>query len=33
MQMVGLSFLLYRHDLAGLPMYRTGLWLTALARS
>src|SRR5258707_15755440 len=31
MQMVGLSILLYRHELLGLPMYRVGLWLTALA--
>jgi CDP-diacylglycerol--glycerol-3-phosphate 3-phosphatidyltransferase/cardiolipin synthase len=27
-QMVGLSLLLYRRDLAGLPMYAIGIWLT-----
>jgi CDP-diacylglycerol--glycerol-3-phosphate 3-phosphatidyltransferase len=30
-QMTGLSLLLYRHDLLGLPTYRAGLWLTGLA--
>ena len=31
LQMVGVSLLLYRHDLFGLPMYRLGQWLTVLA--
>jgi CDP-diacylglycerol--glycerol-3-phosphate 3-phosphatidyltransferase len=31
LQMTGLSLMLYRHDLLGVPMYRSGLWLTALA--
>jgi CDP-diacylglycerol--glycerol-3-phosphate 3-phosphatidyltransferase len=31
LQMVGLSLLLYRHDLLGLPIYRLGLWLTVVA--
>jgi CDP-diacylglycerol--glycerol-3-phosphate 3-phosphatidyltransferase/cardiolipin synthase len=31
MQMAGLSLMLYRHDLLGLPVYRSGLWLTGLA--
>jgi phosphatidylglycerophosphate synthase len=30
-QMVGLTMLLYRRDLFGLPVYRIGLWLTVLA--
>jgi CDP-diacylglycerol--glycerol-3-phosphate 3-phosphatidyltransferase len=30
-QMVGLSMLLYRSDLLGLPIYRIGLWLTVAA--
>ncbi len=31
MQIVGLSLLLFRHDLLGLPIYRMGLALTAVA--
>jgi CDP-diacylglycerol--glycerol-3-phosphate 3-phosphatidyltransferase/cardiolipin synthase len=31
LQMVGLTLLLYRHDLLGLPIYRLGLWLTVVA--
>jgi phosphatidylglycerophosphate synthase len=31
MQIVGLSFLLYRQDLFGLPIYNLGLVLTAVA--
>jgi CDP-diacylglycerol--glycerol-3-phosphate 3-phosphatidyltransferase len=31
LQMVGLSLLLYRHDMLGLPMYAMGQWLTLLA--
>jgi CDP-diacylglycerol--glycerol-3-phosphate 3-phosphatidyltransferase len=31
LQMVGLSLLLYRHDLFGLPTYRFGVWLTIVA--
>src|SRR6267154_2780277 len=31
MQIVGLSFLLYRQDLFGLPIYNLGLLLTAIA--
>ncbi len=30
-QMVGLTMLLYRSDLVGLPIYRIGLWLTVVA--
>ncbi len=30
-QMVGVSLLLYRHELLGLPMYRLGKWLTVAA--
>jgi CDP-diacylglycerol--glycerol-3-phosphate 3-phosphatidyltransferase len=30
-QMVGVSLLLYRHDLLGLPMYVIGKWLTVFA--
>ena len=30
-QMVGVSLLLYRHDLLGLPMYLLGQWLTVVA--
>jgi phosphatidylglycerophosphate synthase len=29
--MVGLSLLLYRHDLLGLPIYRLGEWLLVVA--
>jgi CDP-diacylglycerol---glycerol-3-phosphate 3-phosphatidyltransferase len=31
LQMVGLSLLLYRHELLGLPIYRFGLWLMLVA--
>jgi CDP-diacylglycerol--glycerol-3-phosphate 3-phosphatidyltransferase len=31
MQMVGLTMLLYRSNLLGLPIYEIGLWLTVLA--
>ncbi|MFO1399848.1 MAG: CDP-diacylglycerol--glycerol-3-phosphate 3-phosphatidyltransferase [Steroidobacteraceae bacterium] len=31
LQMVGLSLMLYRHDIAGLPVYAAGTWLTASA--
>jgi CDP-diacylglycerol--glycerol-3-phosphate 3-phosphatidyltransferase len=31
LQIVGLAMMLYRHDLVGLPVYRTGLALTVLA--
>ena len=31
MQIVGLSFLLFREDLFGLPIYLLGLWLTGVA--
>jgi CDP-diacylglycerol---glycerol-3-phosphate 3-phosphatidyltransferase len=31
LQMVGLTMLLFRADLLGLPIYRIGLWLTVLA--
>ena len=31
LQMVGLSLLLYRHDLQGLPTYRLGAWLLVVA--
>jgi CDP-diacylglycerol--glycerol-3-phosphate 3-phosphatidyltransferase/cardiolipin synthase len=31
LQMVGLSLLLYRRDLLGLPMYAIGQWLTVVA--
>jgi CDP-diacylglycerol---glycerol-3-phosphate 3-phosphatidyltransferase len=30
-QMVGLTMLLYRIDLLGLPIYRIGVWLTVIA--
>jgi len=30
-QMVGLTMLLFRHELLGLPIYRLGQWLTVLA--
>jgi CDP-diacylglycerol--glycerol-3-phosphate 3-phosphatidyltransferase len=30
-QMVGISLLLYRHDILGLPVYRIGEWLTLAA--
>jgi phosphatidylglycerophosphate synthase len=30
-QMVGLSLLLYRHDLPGFPTYRIGAWLLVVA--
>ena len=30
-QMVGLSLLLFRHDLFGLPVYQVGQWLTVFA--
>jgi CDP-diacylglycerol---glycerol-3-phosphate 3-phosphatidyltransferase len=30
-QMVGISFLLYRHDILGQPVYRIGAWLTLAA--
>ena len=30
-QMVGVSMLLYRHDLLGVPMYACGQWLTVVA--
>jgi phosphatidylglycerophosphate synthase len=29
--MVGLSFMLYRYDILGLPIYTMGLWLTVAA--
>ena len=29
--MVGVTLLLYRHDLLGLPMYLLGQWLTVFA--
>lgn len=29
--MVGLSLMLYRHDILGLPVYAVGTWLTASA--
>jgi CDP-diacylglycerol--glycerol-3-phosphate 3-phosphatidyltransferase len=31
LQMVGLSFMLYRHDIVGLPVYGLGIWLTGTA--
>jgi CDP-diacylglycerol--glycerol-3-phosphate 3-phosphatidyltransferase len=31
LQMVGLSLLLYRHDLLSLPLYHIGVWLTMAA--
>jgi len=31
MQIVGLSFLLFRHDMFGIPIYKLGLGLTAIA--
>jgi hypothetical protein len=31
MQIVGLSLLLFREDLLGIPMYKLGLVLTAVA--
>jgi CDP-diacylglycerol--glycerol-3-phosphate 3-phosphatidyltransferase len=31
LQIVGLSLLLFRQDLLGLPIYRLGLWLTGIA--
>jgi CDP-diacylglycerol--glycerol-3-phosphate 3-phosphatidyltransferase len=31
LQMVGLTLLLYRHDLLGLPIYRLGEWLLVVA--
>ena len=31
LQMVGLTMLLFRADLLGLPIYRIGLWLTVMA--
>jgi phosphatidylglycerophosphate synthase len=31
LQMTGLSMLLFRDDLIGLPIYRIGIWLTAIA--
>lgn len=31
LQMVGLSLMLYRHDILVLPVYRLGTWLTASA--
>ncbi len=31
LQMVGLSLMLYRHDLLGLPTYELGLWLSVVA--
>ncbi|MGH8230353.1 MAG: CDP-diacylglycerol--glycerol-3-phosphate 3-phosphatidyltransferase [Steroidobacteraceae bacterium] len=31
LQMVGLTMLLFRDDLLGLPIYRIGIWLTAIA--
>jgi len=31
LQMVGLTLLLYRHDLLGLPIYRIGMWFTVAA--
>lgn len=31
LQMVGLSLMLYRHELLGLPVYLLGQWLTVLA--
>jgi CDP-diacylglycerol--glycerol-3-phosphate 3-phosphatidyltransferase/cardiolipin synthase len=31
LQMVGLTMLLFRDDLLGLPIYRIGIWLTVIA--
>jgi len=31
LQMVGLSMMLYRYDILGLPIYRIGLYLTVVA--
>ncbi len=31
LQITGLSMMLYRHDLFGLPIYRIGVWLTLVA--
>ena len=31
LQMVGLSFMMYRLDLFGLPIYRMGVWLLVIA--
>jgi CDP-diacylglycerol--glycerol-3-phosphate 3-phosphatidyltransferase len=31
LQMVGLSFMMYRQDLFGLPIYRMGVWLLVVA--
>jgi CDP-diacylglycerol--glycerol-3-phosphate 3-phosphatidyltransferase len=31
LQMVGLTMLLFRADLFGLPIYRIGIWLTVIA--
>jgi CDP-diacylglycerol--glycerol-3-phosphate 3-phosphatidyltransferase len=31
LQMVGLSFMMYRQDLFGLPIYRMGVWLLVIA--
>jgi CDP-diacylglycerol--glycerol-3-phosphate 3-phosphatidyltransferase/cardiolipin synthase len=31
LQMVGLSLMLYRHDLFGMPVYTPGVWLTVSA--
>jgi CDP-diacylglycerol--glycerol-3-phosphate 3-phosphatidyltransferase len=31
LQMVGLSFMMYRQDLFGLPIYRLGVWLLVIA--
>ena len=31
LQIAGLSMMLYRHDLLGLPIYRIGVWLTMVA--
>ncbi|HXO65604.1 MAG TPA: CDP-diacylglycerol--glycerol-3-phosphate 3-phosphatidyltransferase [Steroidobacteraceae bacterium] len=31
LQIAGLSMMLYRHNLAGLPIYRIGVWLTMVA--
>jgi CDP-diacylglycerol--glycerol-3-phosphate 3-phosphatidyltransferase len=31
LQMVGLSFMMYRQDLFGLPIYRLGVWLLVVA--
>lgn len=31
LQIAGLSMMLYRHDILGLPIYRIGMWLTIVA--